>query len=569
MSLTATWSVKHADPGAVAQLARDVGVSETTATCLLHRGVDDPKVAESFLAPRLSALQPPSQLADLEKAAERFVDAVAAGERIGVFGDYDVDGVSSAALITLLIKKLGAHMVTIVADRFAGYGMDVGVVDKFKDASCGLIVAVDCGTSDHAAVDAATRAGIDVIILDHHRVEGKHPGAYAFVNPEREDSGFNETSHAAVGIAFYFAAAVRSVLSARGHVKREDLDLVGFLDLVALGSVADVMPLVGNNRILVSHGLAQMSKSPREGIKSLLRIARIRSPKLRADHIAYQLAPRLNAAGRIGSAKEAFDLLVADNRDDASALSSRLDELSKQRRGLEEKVVEAAKEMIAARGTDESRVIVVAGEGWHKGVLGIVASRLVDWTGKPAYVAGFDGEKGSGSARSPGQLDLHESLVYAGESLERFGGHRDAAGFSLLQANLDRFKELLEEYAAANWVDIQSREMVCDARLLPQEITPGLLREISRIGPFGTKNEEPVFDIDGLFVLDKRIVGGDHLKLHLKTPSGSIGAFGPRMGDCVDEIPTLIRVAASITADEWRGDGTPELRLVARPVPGE
>ncbi len=569
MPKAATWTVRSPDSEQTTALAAALNVEEVTAACLVNRGISEAEQARAFFNPSLAELEVPDKMADLRRAATRTAELVMAGGKVAVFGDYDVDGISSAALVATFLEKVGANTVTMLADRFSGYGMGPKAIDYFVRQKCSLVIAVDCGTSDHEAAKRASDAELDLIVVDHHRIEGDFPSVFAFVNPEREDCGFKDKSLAAVGLAFYFVAAVRTVLCERSHIKRNDVDLRYWLDLVALGTVADVMPLLGNNRILVFHGLRQMSKMSREGLKSLIHTSKIRSFQMRADHISFQLAPRLNAAGRLSIPDEAFELLVADNRDQAEQLSYRLDRLSKERRVIEGKIIEAAKSEIEEKGTNNEKVLVVAGDGWHRGVLGIVAARLADWAGKPAFVIGFDSDEGIGSCRGRGQINLHTCLSQASQHLVRFGGHRDAAGFTVKRQDLASLKKAIIDYAETEWVDVGARDIVCDARLKASEITPDLLKEIGQLGPFGAGNPEPVFEVDGLYVLDSRVVGHTHLKLVLKTPTGSISAFGPRMGEFVDRIPNLVRVAAVITADEWRGDGTPELRLAAVPLPGQ
>ncbi len=568
MGWAATWTVKQPDTKQVSELARALGVGDVTAACLVNRGYTSYDASRLFLSPQLADLKAPDGMVDLNRAAERVADAIINNERVAVFGDYDVDGISSAALMTLFLRKLGVPTTTLLADRFQGYGMTPDIIDQFSKAGCSVIVAVDCGTSDHEAAARSAQAGIDLIVIDHHRIEGAHPDVYAFVNPERKDCNFGDTTLAAVGLTFYFAAAIRTVLTNRGHIQRGDMDLRLLLDLVALGTVADVMPLKGNNRILVSHGLRQMSKTPREGLRSLIRTARIRSHQIRSDHIAYQLAPRLNAAGRLGEAGEALDLLIVDDRRDSLRLAERLDQLSQERRLLETSIVDAAKAQAEADNFADDPVLVIAGEGWHRGVLGIVAARIVEWSGKPAFIIGFEGGVGIGSARGRGQINLHECLSSVSQYLLRFGGHRDAAGFTVDTASLASLKTSIKEYARENWTDADTGDIVCDAKLDAFEVNAELLKEIGQLGPFGAANSEPIFEVNGLYVLDSRVVGTEHLKLELKTPSGTIGAFGPRLGEFAERIPPLVRVAANLTPDEWRGDGTPELRLVAPPVQG-
>ena len=556
------------DAARVDQLGNSLGLRRATATCLIHRGIESAEEALRWMNPRLSDLDPPDGIPDLPRAAERIAAAVMRKERIGVFGDYDVDGITSASVVSQFLRSVRVQVETSIADRFSGYGMGPQAVDAFVEKGCALILAVDLGTSDHAAAARAKALGIDMIVIDHHSVEGEFPDVYAFVNPKRKDCGFADRTLAAVGLSFYSMAAVRTELCRRGFLRKEETDMRPLLDLVALGTVADVMPLRGNNRILVYHGLKCLSDAPRIGIRKLMRIARIRSARIRSEHIAYQLAPRLNAAGRIGSAEEAYFLLTAGDSAQAESLAARLDQLSMERRRLETDVLEAARKQLSDDEGSRFPVTFVAGDGWHRGVLGIVASRLVEETHKPAFVVGFDGDEGIGSVRGRGKLNVYDALTHAAASLERFGGHREAAGFTVLRRNLSALRTALGEFAQTVDTDDAPAPLACDDMLRASEIDGELVAEIERIGPFGPGNPEPLFDIDGLYILDQKVIGQDHLKLELKTPSGRISAFGPRMASLAGRLPPLIRTAAHVTFDEWRGNGEPELRLATPPVPG-
>jgi single-stranded-DNA-specific exonuclease len=507
-------------------------------------------------------------MADLEKAADRVAKAIAAKERVGIFGDYDVDGVTSAALVTLFLRQVGVEIEPFLADRFSGYGLSPEVIEAMDGRGCTLAICLDCGTSDHDAAARASRKGIDLIVVDHHRIEGPFPEVHSFVNPQRSDCGFGDRTLAAVGLAFYFVGAVRSALHGRGLVRREELDLRPLLELVALGTVADVMPIQGNNRILVQYGLRQMSRSPSEGLQALLRVAKIRAQRLRSDHIAFQLAPRLNAAGRVSHARDAFELLVSRGRNESEELAARLDTLSSNRRILESAVLEQARADIESRHLHERRVIIVSGENWHRGVLGIVASRLVDSYARPVCVISLEGDSGTGSARGRGQINLHQMLASSAALLKRFGGHRDAAGFSVHRSQLAHFEQAVADYVERHWSKVSVQPLECETHLEPSELCAELVEQVERLGPFGNGNPEPVFEVDGLYVLEKRVVGQDHLKLRLKTPTGTLSAFGPRLAAAIGEIPPLVKLAATLTVDEWRATGFPELRLVAPPVPG-
>ncbi len=505
---------------------------------------------------------------EMDRAAERLARAIQNRERVGVFGDYDVDGITSAAVIASFLKSVNTQAEVEIANRFKGYGIGKDAVQRFVNVGCTLIVALDLGTSDQEAAATAKAAGVDLIIVDHHTIREAHPDAFAFVNPERADCGFPDKRLAAVGLAFYFAAATRTALSTLGFLHRRDLDLRPLLDLVALGTVADVMPLTGNNRILVSHGLRYLADTQRIGLRHLIRVAKIRSSQLRAEHIAFQLAPRLNAAGRLGQAQEAFDLLMETDPEKAERLALKLDRLSQKRRQLENDVITEAKQQVASYELDRDPIIFVAKEGWHRGVVGIVASRLVEELGKPAFVVGLEGDEGIGSVRGRGQISVYEGLASASAHLKRFGGHRDAAGFTVKIGDIEALKAALIAFTRENEKPPPDTGLQCDAGLNAAEIHPSLLDELNLIGPFGSGNPEPIFDIDGLYVLSQKTIGQEHLKLELKTPSARIAAFGPRMASIGPDLPPLIRVAATVCPDEWRGNGFLELRLQAPPIQG-
>jgi single-stranded-DNA-specific exonuclease len=563
----ATWSVAEVDTARIESLARELGLSLPVARCLALRNLRDAAEVRSFLDPRLADLSRPDGMVDLDVAADRTARAVVRGERVGVFGDYDVDGVTSVALVTGFLGEVGATTETMVADRFSGgYGLGAETVERLAATGCTLIIVLDCGSSDHRAVERAAELGVDVVIVDHHRVEAPPPKAVACINPQREDCAFPDKTMAAVGLAFYFVAAVRNALERRRHLERKSVDPRSFLDLVALGTVADVMPLVGNNRILVTHGLRQISTSPRPGLTALLRSARIRSRKIRADHIAYQLAPRLNAAGRVASAEDALALLLTRDARQATLLAERLEQLTVQRRALEEQVTTEARRKAEEMLGDDPPVVVVAGDGWHRGVIGIVAARLSEELGRPAFVVGFDGDVGTGSARAQGQLNLFATLNACAAELVRFGGHGDAAGFVVTREGFARAARAIVDRARSAAVATKPRALVCDASISARQLNASILGELDRIGPFGNGNPEPVFEITGLDVLAGRVVGGSHLKLELKTPSGTVSAFGPRMGRLAENLPQLVRVAATISADDWRGGDVPGLRLVSGPI---
>lgn len=568
MQFTSVWEVAPCKSvEAQKLLASKLHISEIAAGCLVNRGILDEEKAQSYLHPKLKDLKKPDQMADLTKGAVRIAEAIVARERIGIFGDYDVDGLTSTSLMYLFLRETACSVEVRTADRFSGgYGLDPNTVDHYINCGCGALIVLDCGTSDHEAIAHASQKGLDVIVVDHHRIEAEFPLAYAFVNPHRPDCNFGDTTLAAVGLTFYFCASVRGQLVHQGYIAQDEIDMRSFLDLVALGTIADVVPLGHNNRILASHGLRMMSEYHRPGIEALINIARIHAKQINSAHVSYQLAPRINAAGRLASAMNAFELLVSTVDSDAKQYAELLEQYTHERREIEANVSKEAREMALQHMESEPDVLVLAGEGWHKGVLGIVAARLCEEFGRPVYVIGFENGLGTGSARGQGQINLYNSLEHCSSKLERFGGHRDAAGFSILNETLSEFQLMLEKYAKDNWVAHRSGILMCDATLNPSQLTSKLLEEISVMGPFGFDNSEPIFNIVGLDVLSARIVGIHHLKLLLKTPTGTVSAFGPMMGEFAVNMPRIINVAASLAADEWRGEDAIELKLAAPPL---
>ncbi|MBN2716886.1 MAG: single-stranded-DNA-specific exonuclease RecJ [Deltaproteobacteria bacterium] len=566
---TTAWKVapcKNVD--AQKRLAESLSISDVAAACLVNRGILDEEAAEGYLRPKLRDLKKPDTMADLARGARRVADAVIGRERIGIFGDYDVDGLTSTSLMYLFLRETASAVEVRTADRFSGgYGLDCSTVDFYHESGCEVLIVLDCGTSDHDAIGYAKALGLDVIVVDHHRIESTYPPAYAFVNPHRQDCGFNDTTLAAVGLTFYFCAAIRTQLITANFIQSDEIDMRRFLDLVALGTIADVVPLGHNNRILASHGLKIMSENRRPGIEALVNIARIHSRTINSSHVSYQLAPRINAAGRLANAMNAFELLVSTVDSDARHYSELLEQFTHERREIETQVSKAARQMALDQISNDPRILLVTGEGWHKGVLGIVAARLCEEFSRPVYVVGYESGLGTGSARGQGQINLYNSLEFCSSKLIRFGGHRDAAGFSIAKKDEANFLILLNDFAESNWVPQDTGVIICDATLYPSQLSAKLLEEVAAMGPFGFENTEPLFNIVGLDVLSARVVGTHHLKLLLKTPTGTVSAFGPMMGEYATRMPRIVNVAASISADEWRGDDAIELKLAAPPIP--
>lgn len=567
--------LRPADDQIVARLASSLRVRPATARCLVARGVHDPRDAQSFVDPRLAALRPPTGLAGLPRAVGRIADAIERGHRIGVFGDYDVDGVTTAALLTSFFRASGGQVEVSVARRDAGYGFTVGAAQDFARRGCDLIITGDCGTSDLDAIAAAAALGIEVIVVDHHTVPGAkldHP-AYSLVNPFRSDSTFPFRGMASVGLAFYVAAAVRTELRDRGHYRtRPEPDVRELLDLVALGTIADLVPLTDENRILTSLGLRRLQARARPGVAALLAAAGVSEDReLDAHVVAWKLAPRINAPGRLGAAEPSLALLLSDG-DTATERAQALESANTERREIQERVLAEALAQIGDR--DPGPAIVLAGEGWPSGVVGIVAAKLVDKFQRPAFVVGVDPVTGvgRGSARTCGGINLYQALTMAAEvpgCLGRYGGHAAAAGFTIARSQFDALSEALgascAKLAEGSKPTAAGREIDAEVRLA--EVDERLATELAGLGPFGQHNPAPMLVTRGIRVTGVRRVGdltrnGGHLKLSLEDNSSTLrSAIGFGLGDRQVEVGNFVDLAFVPTISTWQGQRSAELHL--------
>ncbi len=556
----------------VARLATSLRVRPATARCLVVRGVHEPQDAQGFVDPRLAALRPPAGLAGLPLAVTRIADAVVRGERIGVFGDYDVDGVTTAALLTSFLRQAGGEVEVAVARRDAGYGFTPAAAAEFAARGCQLVITGDCGTSDLDALAAAVGLGLEVIVVDHHTVppaDTPHP-AFALVNPHRADSTFPFRGMASVGLGFYVAAAVRTELRERGHFRdRHEPDVRDLLDLVALGTIADLVPLAAENRILTSLGLRRLQSRARPGIAALLAAAGHDAGRdVDARTVAWKLAPRINAPGRLGAAEPSLALLLADAAT-APARAQALETANAERRTIQDRVMAEALAQLGER--DPGAAIVLAGEGWPAGVVGIVAAKLVDKYQRPAFVVGIDPVTGvgRGSARTAGGVNLYKALLSAsgelGTRLSRFGGHAAAAGFTIDRAHVAELAEALGgacgRLALGSGPVQAGREIDAEVRLA--EVDERLATELAGLGPFGQDNAAPVLATRNARVSGVRRVGdGSHLKLTLEDDQGiSKTAIGFGLGDREVAVGNRVDLAFVPTVSTWQGRRSAELEL--------
>ncbi|MFS8665911.1 MAG: single-stranded-DNA-specific exonuclease RecJ, partial [Limnochordales bacterium] len=517
MQLHTVWKMSPAPDEAVVEgLMREAGVSRVAARLLAARGFTDPAAVRAFLRSDPSALHDPWALPDMAPAVERLAQAISLGEPVAIYGDYDVDGQTSVALLVRALAGLGLPVQWYIPERQSeGYGLHRDAVERLAAQGVRLLVTVDCGTPSVAEVARARELGMDVIITDHHEPGAVLPAAAAVINPKRADSQYPFRELAGVGVAYKLLVALG---------QRLGRPLVGDdgLGLVALGTVADVCPLVDENRILVRAGLQQMQREPSVGLAALARVAGLDHRRMTAAHVAFGLAPRLNAAGRVRHARLGVELLLTEDPARAEAVAGTLNEANRERQQMEADILAAAIEQVEREDLLADWVLVVAGEGWHPGVIGIVAARLVERFARPAVVVALDGPEGKGSARSIVGFDLFWALSRCAHLLLRYGGHALAAGLTVSREQLPALRAGLNAVAAQvlGPADLLPRVRI-DLQVDLGQVDEGLVRELEALAPFGAGNPTPVLAARGVRVLGARTVGADgqHLKLSLRCPA--------------------------------------------------
>lgn len=554
------WRVRPADEVTARAMAADLGMRGLTARILTARGVSTTQSATSFLSPRLADLRPPVGMADLDRAIDRILQALDKKEKVAVFGDYDVDGITSAAILVLTLRSLGLEVVARMARRASGYGFSPGDAAAFVDQGCSLVLTGDCGTSDHESLGLCRGRGVDVIVIDHHHVPTGDSNAFALLNPHRGDDNFSFKGLASCGVAFYLAAAIRTRLRSAGNPAGDGLDPRLLLDLVALGTIADMVPLTNENRILVAAGLRELSAKRRPGIAALAEIASLEAGPLAAKDVSFRLAPRLNAAGRLGDAQRALDLLLARDPSAASRLAAELDDLNRERQRIQERIWSEAVAM--AESSMDHPALVLGAEGWHQGVVGIVAAKLVEKFRKPAIVIGFNAGQGRGSARTLGEFDLYRALSLCEGHLTTFGGHPMAAGVSLPLENLEAFREAFVSVAHDYFSSAPRQDMVeVDAIARLSELDMVQVEELERLGPFGSANSEPLIVVPGVVARSTRVVGTSHLQLTLAQGAVVSDAIAFGMGDRDPGQGAKLDVIGTADVDAFRGQRRIRLRL--------
>lgn len=555
------WSLSSGQPDAEAALGRALAVSPLLARLLVARGVDTPAAAAAFLSARLAdQLRSPLLFKDMPAAAERVIRAVARGERIGIYGDYDVDGISGSALLVCFLRALGHDPALFIPHRLRdGYGVSEAGVQRLAAAGARVMITVDCGGVSHREIGGARALGIDTIVCDHHQVSGTPLPAHAVLNPIEPDAGFPFSGLCGAGVALYLALGVRLRLRESGHTALPDLRR--YLDLVTLGTIADIVPLLEENRALVKYGLRELTQTGRPGLVALKQVSGVAEVSTAA--VGFRLAPRLNAGGRLADATRAVELLTTDDSARATQLAHELNEENQARQAIEQEILDDALRRITGDPDFAARrSIVLASDTWHPGVIGIVAARLVERFYRPAVLVALDGDSGRGSGRSIRGCDLHQAFKSCRAQLEGFGGHRMAAGLSIRREQVAAFAGEFEEAVRSGTRPEDFVEhTIADAELSFDAIDDALLAELARLEPHGAGNPEPVFLARRVSVLSRRVVGERHLKLSLRQGKRVLPVIGFGMAEHPVEEGGDVDILFSPEHNEWNGQTAIQLRL--------
>lgn len=544
----------------MATLAAELSLPPAICTLLLRRGHAEGDAARRFLRPRLEQLHEPDAMLDLGVAAERLERAIRAGETILVHGDYDVDGMCSTTLMTRVLRGLGGIVVPFIPRRLQdGYDLTDAGVRAAIHAGATVVLTCDCGTSAREPVADLVARGIDVIISDHHLPGGPLPECLAVLNPRRPGCPYPDKDLAAVGVAFKLALALTRRMGGNENA------VYRLLDLVALATVADIAPLRGENRVLVRYGLKLLGETTNVGLRALIRSSGLDGRPLTAGRVGFILAPRLNAVGRLGHALRGVELLMCDDEHEANAIARELEEFNRRRQEMDRQTLAEARAMVARLPLDETYGIVLASDRWHAGVIGIVASRIVEETGRPTVLVAIQDGVGKGSGRSIPAFDLHGGLGECRDLLLRFGGHRAAAGVTVSPDSVQAFAERFNAIAAGRLTeDDLVRELRVDLELPIDQASGDLETLLRHFEPFGVGNAAPLLVSRGVrLVGNARVVGQDGLKLRLQAGDGELEALGWGMGALAPELGdgTLVDVAYRLERDEFRGVQRLQARL--------
>jgi len=562
------WIYSYCDWDTVMQISQQFKISPLVAGIIINRNIISPQEIQLYLKKDITGIHDPFLMKDMDKAVERIQEAIEKKERITIYGDYDVDGITSTSIMVRYLNGCGALVDYYIPDRIdEGYGINKEALNKIRDRGTRLIITVDSGITAVEEVDYAREMNIDIIITDHHECKTQIPNANAVINPKQKDCTYPFKDLAGVGVAFKLIQALAGKDSLASLIEE-------YMDIVCLGTIADVVPLTGENRIIVYKGLEQISRTKNIGLNALIKISGLEGKKINTGNVGFIIAPRINAAGRIGSALRAVELFMTDNRYDAEKIARELNDENKNRQAAEAKILEQAMQMIEKEyDLSKQKVIVLANENWHHGVIGIVASRITDKFYRPSILISLDSNDGKGSGRSIKGFNLFEALTKCSKHLTKFGGHELAAGLSISK---DEIAPFIDDINAIADEQLQEEDLVppvyIDYIIDGKHISLDTVEQLEKLEPFGIGNAAPVFAFLNARITDIRPVGSDkHLKLSLKKEDTIVDAIGFNMGDYVKDFIAgdIVDVACSMEVNSYNGNNKVQLVIKDIKFPDE
>lgn len=572
-SLPATlWKLAEGNQDIQSMFVRELGITPILSRILTSRQILTQEHAQRYLSPSLNDLHNPFLMKDMQKGVQRLIKAIHAHEKVGIYGDYDVDGITSVVILLKFLKDMGHHVLYYIPDRIQeGYGLNKDAIDKLRADGVGLIITVDCGVSDHEQISYARSIGIDTIVLDHHEVPNTLPDAVAVIDQNREECRFPFKNLAAVGIVFNFLIALRGALRKDGFwAKKQYPNLKEYLDLVALGTIGDISPLVDENRIFAKIGLELITEGRRVGLKALKEVCGIENQVIDSGRASFCLIPRINAAGRLASASEAVQLLLTDDINEARDIANRLEVYNRKRQSMEKAILNEILEVIEnSINFEEFGALVFASDKWHPGVIGIVASRLVERYYRPAILISLKNGIGKGSGRSVANFNIYQGLKKCDSLLLSYGGHQYAAGISIREEDIKEFKVLLEQVIRKemNISDFISQTFI-DAQCDLHDINHELMSQIGLLAPFGSKNPEPVFCVRNIRISSQSVVGNNHLWMRVSGNNVSHSSIWFSKGHFISSLSCeAMDIVFTPQVSHWNSISDIQLKLKDMSVP--
>ena len=546
--------------------SKEFGIHPIISQILINRGFRDIESARRYLYPSLNDLHSPFLMKDIKKGVARLTKAIHNREKIVIYGDYDADGITSVVILLKFIRQVTPFIDYYIPDRIQeGYGLRIAAIDKFKQDKVGLIITVDCGISDVEQIAYAQSIGIDTIILDHHEISGDLPPAVAAINPNREDCAFPFKGLAGVGIDYNFLIALRGTLNKEGFWKNKNYpNLKEYLDIVSLGTIGDIAPLIDENRIFTKIGLELITEGRRPGIKALKEVSGVDNQVIDSFKASFSLIPRINAAGRIASPSDAVKLLMTDDISEARVLAEKLDSYNRHRQLMEKKILSDILDIISRNESiEKTNSLVFASDQWHPGIIGIVASRLVELYNRPAFVISLQNGLGKGSGRSVSGFNIYKGIQQCAHLLVSYGGHYHAAGISIKKENIDEFKDLLDQIAMSNAeISDMTSQINIDAECPIESTRADWITQFELLAPFGSKNPEPLLYARHVKASAPIIVGNNHLKMWVNSNNSSRDSIWFNMGKYINALNgATFDIVFTPQINNWNGSQDIQLKI--------